>query len=331
MNEKPLPTPPVPPDLDLSSLSYMPLHVSRLLASDTWMIATGDEAKAAVTLWARSWHQIPAGSLPNDDRLLAALSGAGKKWVKVKDTALRGFLLCFDGRLYHSIICEEAMEAHEKRTKWRDKKRRHRGGQSEDKSGYVPVHVPPCVPRDMGEDNGGETALRDGTGQEVRKNPTPPPSLVAEPKRPVDPSVGWGSAVKKKIEAHWPDDPRVLMLGTGLCAQWIADGLDLALDVLPTVEAICTDRAAKGEGPPGSFKYFSEAIRRRRSERQAIADETANDDGAIRKLWAKRLSWLQRGDWNELTMGQKPSHDGECPAGCPVDLWAAFQAERKAA
>ena len=98
MNEKPLPTPPVPPDLDLSSLSYMPLHVSRLLASDTWMIATGDEAKAAVTLWARSWHQIPAGSLPNDDRLLAALSGAGKKWVKVKDTALRGFLLCFDGK-----------------------------------------------------------------------------------------------------------------------------------------------------------------------------------------------------------------------------------------
>ena len=64
---------------DVRALPFMPLFVGRLLASDTWLLATGDEAKAAVTLWARAWQQVPAGTLPNDDRILAALSGAGAK------------------------------------------------------------------------------------------------------------------------------------------------------------------------------------------------------------------------------------------------------------
>jgi uncharacterized protein YdaU (DUF1376 family) len=147
--------------MDLTSLSYMPLHVERLLASDTWMIATGDEAKAAVTLWCRAWHQVPAGSLPNDDRLLAALSGAGAKWKKVKEVALRGFKKGTDGRLHHAMLQEEAKEAFEKRAKWRDKKRRQRGGQA----GEVPAPVPGNMP----EDNRGETPLRDGTGREGRE------------------------------------------------------------------------------------------------------------------------------------------------------------------
>jgi hypothetical protein len=106
---------PVPADLDLSSLDYLPLMVNRLLSSDTWLLATGDEAKAAVTLWCRAWHQVPAGSLPSDDRLLAALSGAGSKWKKVKAVALRGFTVCEDGRLYHTVLCAIALEEQRKR------------------------------------------------------------------------------------------------------------------------------------------------------------------------------------------------------------------------
>ena len=110
-----LPQPPVPPDLDLRAYDYMPLKIERLLASDTWAMATGDEAKALVTLWSRAWHQVPAGSLPDDDRVLAVLSGAGARWRKVKGVALRGFVKCSDGRLYHDVICEEALVAEEKR------------------------------------------------------------------------------------------------------------------------------------------------------------------------------------------------------------------------
>lgn len=95
---------------DVRSLPYMPLFVGRLLASDTWLLASGDEAKAAVTLWARSWQQVPAGTLPNDERILAALSGAGARWRKVRDVALRGFVLGADGRLHHQMIEEVADE-----------------------------------------------------------------------------------------------------------------------------------------------------------------------------------------------------------------------------
>jgi hypothetical protein len=46
----------------------MPLDVVRLQNSETWAIADGWAAKALVNLWTRSWHQVPAGSLPDDDK-----------------------------------------------------------------------------------------------------------------------------------------------------------------------------------------------------------------------------------------------------------------------
>lgn len=104
-----------PPDCDLRDFAFMPLDATRLLDSDLFALATGEEFKAALALWCKSWLQIPAASLPNDDRVLAHLSGAGPKWKKVKDMALRGFLLCDDGRLYHRTVAEKALEAWEKR------------------------------------------------------------------------------------------------------------------------------------------------------------------------------------------------------------------------
>lgn len=100
-----------PADCDLRGFAFMPLDVGRLVDSDTWLLATGDEAKACMTLWARAWHQVPASSLPNDDRVLAKLSGAGRSWPKVREVALRGFVACDDGRLYHPVIAAKALEA----------------------------------------------------------------------------------------------------------------------------------------------------------------------------------------------------------------------------
>lgn len=97
--------------IDVSALPFMPLYVDRLLASDTWSMATGDEAKAMVTLWARSWKQVPAGTLPDDERILAALSGAGRDWRKVREVALRGFVRGDDGRLRHPLIEDAAQDA----------------------------------------------------------------------------------------------------------------------------------------------------------------------------------------------------------------------------
>jgi hypothetical protein len=101
----------VPPEVDLRDFGFMPLDVLRLRDSDLAALSTGDEFKAAVLLWCAAWHQVPAGSLPDDDRLLARFSGAGSLWKKVKDEALRGFVKCSDGRLYHRTIAEKALES----------------------------------------------------------------------------------------------------------------------------------------------------------------------------------------------------------------------------
>jgi hypothetical protein len=98
-------------EVDLRDFGFMPLDVLRLRDSDLMALSTGEEFKAAVSLWCVAWHQIPAGSLPNDDRLLARFSGAGSAWKKVKEGALRGFVECSDGRLYHTTIAGKAQEA----------------------------------------------------------------------------------------------------------------------------------------------------------------------------------------------------------------------------
>ena len=108
------PVPMTPQDCNLRGLPWMPLETGRLLDSDLFLLSTGDEFKAAVALWCKSWNQIPGGSLPNDERLLEALSGA-KAWKKVRAMAMRGWVLCSDGRLYHPVVAELAVQAWEGR------------------------------------------------------------------------------------------------------------------------------------------------------------------------------------------------------------------------
>lgn len=104
----------VPPDCDLRAFAFMPLDVVRLRDSDIAAVSSGEEFRAAVLLWCASWHQIPAASLPDDDMILAQLAGFGrviKEWKKVRSGALRGWILCSDGRLYHPVIADKAIEA----------------------------------------------------------------------------------------------------------------------------------------------------------------------------------------------------------------------------
>ncbi|MFZ3209824.1 MAG: DUF1376 domain-containing protein [Geobacteraceae bacterium] len=111
--------PMTPADCNLRGLPFMPLEVQRLLDSDLFILSTGDEFKAAVALWCKSWGQIPGGSLPDNDRLLEGLSGA-KSWKKVREMALRGWVKCSDGRLYHPVVAENALKAWESREDHRE-------------------------------------------------------------------------------------------------------------------------------------------------------------------------------------------------------------------
>ncbi len=101
----------VPASADLRDFPSMLLDVVRLRDSRLALTATGDEFMAAVMLWAAAWHQIPAGSLPEDERELAGLAKVDpRKWAKVRSMALRQWVLCSDGRLHHPVIAEKALE-----------------------------------------------------------------------------------------------------------------------------------------------------------------------------------------------------------------------------
>ncbi|MGV8604883.1 hypothetical protein ACV354_36605, partial [Pseudomonas aeruginosa] len=60
--------------------------------------------------------------LPKEERLLANLAGYGrdlKGWASVRVDALRGFIECSDGRFYHPVVAEKAIEADGQRKKQR--------------------------------------------------------------------------------------------------------------------------------------------------------------------------------------------------------------------
>jgi hypothetical protein len=102
------------PDCDLRDFAFMPMDVVRLRDSDFAALSDGDEFRAGILLWCASWHQVPAASLPDDDTVLARLAGYGrviKEWLKVRSGALRGWIKCSDGRLYHPVVAEKANEA----------------------------------------------------------------------------------------------------------------------------------------------------------------------------------------------------------------------------
>jgi hypothetical protein len=88
------PRPLIPCDVDLRDFRFVPLNVVQLQNSDTCAMADGWTAKALVNLWTRAWHQVPAGSLPDDDSLHRTWAGV-PDWESARSTtAVRGFIKC---------------------------------------------------------------------------------------------------------------------------------------------------------------------------------------------------------------------------------------------
>ena len=210
MNE--LPEPLTPGDCDLRDFAFMPLDVARLRDSDLAALESPECCWSAVLLWCASWHQVPAASLPNDDRVLAQLAGFGrvvKEWQRVREGALRGWIVCADGRLYHPVVAEKALDAWSAKfhQRWKSecsriKKSNQRNGTAivfptleeflspnyrdpvpRDKPIVSPGTIPECpqeVPRDSISKGDGDG---DGEGQ-GDKNKTPEEPVVDLPTAP---------------------------------------------------------------------------------------------------------------------------------------------------
>ena len=114
-----LPEPLVPAEVDLRDFSFTPMFRARLFGSTFHARTTDSEWRAGVTLWLKSWDQVPAGTLPDDDIDLCRLAEFGrdiKSWKKVRDGALHGWVKCSDRRLHHRVVAEGVLEAWQRRS-----------------------------------------------------------------------------------------------------------------------------------------------------------------------------------------------------------------------
>lgn len=177
------PPPLTTPNIDNRDLDSFMLNVERLLASELWALSTGEEFKAALGLWCRAWKQIPAGSLPNDQAVLAGFSGAGKRWPKVREMALRGWVLCSDGRLYHRTLCEDALRAFEckvlRRTRTEAATEARRKQRDEQRHGQRDDAESATVTKSQGRDGTRRDAIPTPPSPGYTSRETPPAATAA--------------------------------------------------------------------------------------------------------------------------------------------------------
>lgn len=101
-----------PHDCDLRGLPYFLLDVHWARDSDFAILSTGAQFRAGFMLVLSSWHEVPAASIPNDDRALAELARVSlRRWRRMRDFVLQEWILCTDGRLYHPMVAERANAA----------------------------------------------------------------------------------------------------------------------------------------------------------------------------------------------------------------------------
>ena len=168
-----------PDPIDLRDFPWMPLYVGRIRDSTLAIESTGDEFKAWILLLCASWHQVPAGTLPDSDRQLAHLAGMTgdlERWASVKDMALHGWAPADAGRLSHPLIAELAADAWERergRVARRDRdnkrkrdRRRDRPAEVRETSPGYPAPRPAERPQDI-------RRTSDGIPADVRRNSAP--------------------------------------------------------------------------------------------------------------------------------------------------------------
>ncbi|WP_244117464.1 YdaU family protein [Burkholderia gladioli] len=146
-----LPNPLTPADAELRNFREMPLDVPRLLNSDLAHDESPEACWSALLLWCVSWHEVPAGSLPDNDDWLAKRAGYWHKgkldptWHDVRAGALHGWIKCSDGRLYHPVVAEKVNHAwHQKHRHAHEKlcERIRKRNKARAEKGQSPLELP---------------------------------------------------------------------------------------------------------------------------------------------------------------------------------------------
>lgn len=297
------PRPLISAEVDLRDFHFMPLDIIKLMNSETWMMActVPFAAAACMNLWCRSWHQVPAGSLP-DNEAMHRICVAVPNWDDVRDIALRNFVKCSDGRLYHPIIVEAAKKAWKEKNRYRDAaksrwKNKKRGNASQQQR----TTKKPCVASKMDDANPHASHMQEtGIGIVKEATPLPPNGSDPEPTPAAAEEVDWVlmNAVRERVcELAGADDTKSPVWAQSVWAKhWVVDcGYDLEADIYPAIEAVM----AKRDGPPNLPAYFKPAIEERYDKRRA---ETAREDLAIASMDGGRRQRIDR--CRDVAMGR---------------------------
>jgi uncharacterized protein YdaU (DUF1376 family) len=311
MNLPALIDPMTPHDCDCRGLPFMPLEVSRLRDSDFSMLSTGDEFKAAIMLWCAAWLQVPAASVPDDDRILARLAGLSPaEWREVRDAALRGFIKCSDGRLYHSLIADHAVAAFDKRkgqaaranSRW-SKARTPKPGECHGNAVALPEDMPTALPPVV--------------------PPAMPPAIPLAVPLALPLAVPSAMQVKGTVKGDKKDS-----LSPGGDAepkprQAYPEAFELAWRTYPHFRGRSSKPdavAAWRKLPADERDCLAAAIGRFRPNVESVCGGKGAPDMAVWLKQAKHLNWLDDGD------GSPPPE--ATPWTGPPDIRAAVVAER---
>ncbi len=184
------PKPPIPANVDLRDFPFMPLDVMRLRDSDLASVATDAEFRAAVMLWCAAWHQVPAGSLPDDVRTLTHLAGLGRDveaFENVRRISLGHFRTHSDGRLYHKVIVDKALEAWDRKCAAKNEREANRQRKREARGRKNQLNQEPCPGGHPVDIHG----TSDGQSPDIpRKSAGSPPEVRS--------MTGTGTSKKKK-------------------------------------------------------------------------------------------------------------------------------------
>lgn len=251
-----MPDPLTPADCDLRGLPYMPLDVIRLIDSDLFAISSGDEFKAAVALWCKSWIQLPAASLPDDDRVLSHLSGTGTRWKKIRAMALKGWVKCSDGRLYHPVISEKACHAWKARIAQKERAAKRWNKQ---KDGAVnATEEKTAMPDECRGISRGNARERESNISSLRSDVGC--SGAPEPEKPM---IDRWQDLGQEVIAAAGCDPARSMVQTGCVRQWLSDAQGMGYGWSGAREIILATVTAKaqhgGRGKPPA--WFDKPVR----------------------------------------------------------------------
>lgn len=167
----PRPVPPYPANIRARGWRFE-LDYEQIEQSSTWQKAKPAVRPWLLMLWMLSWRQVPCGSWPADEEVIAGALGMDEDdWTKHRAVLMRGWTEHADGRLYHPTISIRVLEMMARRRSEADRKAAQRSTKKPVPADGDSSNVPPMS---RGTPTGTPPGTPDGTPPGTPPgNPTP--------------------------------------------------------------------------------------------------------------------------------------------------------------